>query len=1361
MDTLMRGFDPDLQTLLTELSHAGVQLSLQAGGQLGVSAPAHAVPAGLLQRLRERKADLLAWLHRMEAAQAGMRLPQIVPDPQRHAEPFGLADLQVAFAMGDSEAMEFHVRPHYYLEIEWPGLDPQRYEEALDRALRRQQHNLLVLTQDMRLRAIGRYEPLRLQVHDLRGLPTGAQQEALLARRAELSRRTLPLDRWPWMDCQVSLYDDCGARLHWNNNNFFSDGYGSFRLMDDAKRFYDDPALASPPLQLGFRDCVLALQRAETSALGERSRDYWLQRLPQLPGPPPLPLVPGFDRQRRSWLQRRDAVLPAARWSAFQRSARRHGLTPTNALFAAYAEVVARWSGSRHFLLNNMVTHRQPLHPQINEVLGNFASLYPLEVDWREAAPFAARARTLQQRIVQDLQHTHWSGVKVLQALNRLRKTPGQAPCPFVVGSGLFMAPMSSPHAGCLETPQVLLDHQFWALEDGGLWTVWDVIEEAFPAGLIDAMWQAYRGLLDRLCGDEAAWSCEGFDLLPPDQRAGRRRANDTARPLPAGLLHQGLARSARRWPGRTAVIDAQRRMSYVQLHCHANRLAHALRDAGVGRGDRVAVLLDKGWQQVVAVHGILGAGAAYVPLSPDWPAARIAALLAGVGAVHVVTREALPGGLALPAGVRAWRVDDSELDRWPGTAPEPVSAPDDPAYILFTSGSTGVPKGVVIDHRGALNTVADINQRFGVTEHDVVFGLSSLCFDLSVYDLFGTLLAGGTLVLPAAAEVLEPVAWLRALLEHGVTLWNSVPALMQLMLEAAQAQDITLPQLHTVLLSGDWIPLTLPPRIHRCAPQAQVVSLGGATEASIWSIVHRIGHVDPRWASIPYGRPLANQRWHVLHDDGHDAPDWVPGQLHIAGDGLALGYWGDDARTAAAFAAHPRTGERLYRTGDLGRYLPDGSIEFLGRADFQLKVQGLRIEPGEVEQALLAHPHVESAVVLAGGREAGRRLLAFVVGRRPHALDAEALLAFARGLLPAYMVPACIVPLEALPLTGTGKLDRQALQRLADGHGEARPAPVAPRTPVEQALAAIWQEVLALPAVGVHDDFFELGGQSFAAVRMMTRIAARFGRHLSLGSLLEARTIARLAERLGGAQHASPRVMLWDAGEGTPCFLVHPAGGGVLCYRALAERMDRPVHGLQAPGLHGGPQPDELPALAALYVDAVQEAQPAGPYLLGGWSSGGVIAYEMARQLEAQGHTVAQLVVIDAPAPMPHDTAPPASRCIPDAPAHEPEALQPMQQVFAAIVEAVRRYRPPAQRIRAGITVLRAAEGTLPEWAGHPAAHSADWGWAGFTSGRVRALEMPGNHDTMLAAPHDAALARAVASAFLHTDHDTHLEIR
>jgi amino acid adenylation domain-containing protein len=1332
------------------------------------------------------------------AAHAGAA-PAVEPHPQHQADAFPLLDLQTAFVVGDGEAMEFHVRPHYYVETEWPGLDPKAWERALSQALRRQQQNLVVLRPDLQLQAIGRFQPVQVPVHDLRGLPPHEQQQALRATRERLSRGTLPLDRWPWMQAEISLHgqgDAHHARLHWNNNNFFCDGHAMFALLDEVKRRLEQPDLPLPALPLAFRDCVLALQRTEESALGQQSRSYWLQRLPQLPEPPPLPLRKGLVLQRRSWLQRREAVLPAEAWSAFKRLAQRQGLTPTNALFAAYAELLSRWSGSRHFLLNNMVNHRATLGAGVREVLGNFATLYPLEVDWRRPGPFVQRARLLQQRVAQDLQHTHWSGARVLQALNQQRKTPGRAPCPFVLGSSLHGAPLPAPHVGCLETPQVMLDHQFWPLQDGGLWIVWDVIEDCFPEGLVDAMWQAWQALLQRLSQDAAAWSCEGFDLLPPAQQARRRQANDTEYERPAGLLHDGLAEGARRWSGRPAVRDGAQLVSYGSLSVHANRLTHLLREAGVTRGDRVAVLLDKGWHQVAAVHGVLAAGAAYVPLAPDWPPARIDRLLQDVQARHVFTSRALRATLPWPAGVQAWCVDDDEAQqRWPSTPPAPMGQPGDLAYVLFTSGSTGAPKGVMIDHRGAMNTIADVNRRFGIGAADVAYGLSALGFDLSVYDLFGPLAVGATLVLPAAADVQQPAAWLRDVQTHGVTLWNSVPALAQLLVDAAQAQDVQLPALRTVLLSGDWIPLGLPGQLKACAPRAAVWSLGGATEASIWSIVHPADQRHAEAVSIPYGRPLANQRWHVLHDDGHDAPDWVPGQLHVAGDGLALGYWGDADKTAAAFVPHPRSGEQLYRTGDIGRYLPDGSIEFLGRADFQVKLNGLRVELGEVEQAVLAHPAVEAAVALACGAAAGRRLEVFVVPRGREALDGEAVEGEAvegeavegkavdgqalreavRQHLPAAMLPSRINTLPALPLTATGKVDRQALQRLADRtHDAARPAPVPPRNAVEQALAAIWREVLDLPAVGVHDDFFDLGGQSFAAMRVMTRVAAHFGRQLPLGVLLQARSIAQLAERLAepvaerwgpavapamapltaAAPGWSPLVTLQAAGTGTPLFLVHPAGGGVLCYRALAAQLGRPVHGLQAAGLQGEQPPlQDLGEMAALYVAALNQAWPTGPCLLGGWSSGGVIAFEMARQLEAQGRTVAPLLMIDSPAPMQHepvDADTLARWLLHDLGASVPA---PVRAVVDAVVLATRRYRPSPAGLRAGISVLRAAQGQVPEFAGHPAAAAADWGWSAFTRGPVQATLLPGDHHTLWSPPNDAALLAAVLAALPEGD--------
>jgi amino acid adenylation domain-containing protein len=1374
------------QALLSELLDLGVKLKITDGSQLSVQAPKGTLTEHLLGRVREHKAALIDLLVKNQSELAPSALPVIEPDREGLYQPFPSADLQTAFLMGDSEDLEFHVRPHYYIEQDVERLDPARFEKALNAALYRQRANLVLVNEDMQLQTLREFTPISVAVNDLRQLPEAEVEAALRQTRASMSRQTLPLDVWPWFECRVSLYGKDQARIHYNNNNVFSDGYGSQKLMADAMHYYHHPDQPLPELNLSFRDCVLALNKLEQSPLGQASQRYWLERLPHFPGPPALPLQAGVNPRSRSLLERRERVLPESIWSAFKARAREHGLTPNNALFAVYAELIAYWSGSRHFLLNNMVTHRFPLHPEVNEIIGNFASLYPLEVDWRQNLPFAERARQLQTRIMSDLQHVYWSGVKVLQALNQVQKTPGRAPCPFVVGSGLFMKAAEKPYVACLETPQVMLDHQFWELRDGGLWFVWDVIERFFPAGMIDAMWQGYYNLLQRFALDGDSWSAENFDLLPEDQRLQRQALNTVPAPLPQELLHAPMARQAALSPERVALITPTRTLTFGQLHMRSVQLAERLRRADIASQELVAVLLEKGWQQVVAVHAVLTAGAAYVPIDPAWPSERIAYVLDNIKARLVLSSRELCDTLRLPDTVQWMDVDQEESAASTSLAAAEITASArDLAYIIFTSGSTGRPKGVMIDHQGACNTVADINRRFGISADDVVFGISSLYFDLSVYDLFGSSAAGATLVLPDATEATEPASWIAAIVAHQVTVWNSVPALMQLLVDAARQADVILPSLRTVLLSGDWIPVSLPEQIRQVAPNAAVISLGGATEASIWSIYHPVAPEDSNRSSIPYGRPLANQSWHILDDMGNDVPLWVTGHLYIGGAGLALGYWQDADKTAAAFVPHPRTGERLYRTGDLGRYLPDGNIEFLGRSDFQVKIQGFRVELGEIEHALLAYPGIRAAVVSVGSTGAGKQLHAFVVPAEGEEFSAEALQQFLHGTLPHYMVPSQIVRLEQLPLSANGKVDRPALARLSERVQRQAHAYTAPTTAVETELVAIWEEVLGSRPVGIHDDFFELGGQSFAAVRVMTRITRQLGHRLPLSVLLEGRTVAHLARQMQRQQAWSPLVPIHlHDGPERACFLVHPAGGNVLCYRHLAGQLGRSVYGLQAAGLSGEQAPlERIEDMAALYLAAIRQVQPAGPYLVGGWSSGGVIAFAIARQLEAEGERVERVVMLDTPAPQQHDAvdaytmlrwfledlnigfdpaaidlrtlagegAPPTLAQVLDGLTQrkalqgefDTAQLELVYQVFSGIIHGCRNYRPG--QIAAPISVLRAREGRVSEFAGHPAEHTSDWGWAACTLGTVSSVVIPGNHYTILSPQHGDALPLAL----------------
>jgi amino acid adenylation domain-containing protein len=571
-------------------------------------------------------------------------------------------------------------------------------------------------------------------------------------------------------------------------------------------------------------------------------------------------------------------------------------------------------------------------------------------------------------------------------------------------------------------------------------------------------------------------------------------------------------------------VIAPDRTLTYGELLGHALAVAEAL--GPVMADHLVAVAMPKGWQQIAGAIGVLLAGGAYLPIDPALPVARRHHLVARGEARIVLTADGTPADW--PTDVRTIAVGDIAPAPLPAALPPRRAAPGDLAYVIFTSGSTGEPKGVMIEHRAALNTVLDCNERYAVTPRDRVLGLSALGFDLSVYDIFGLLGAGGALVLPQPRSASDPAHLAHLIRTHGVTLWNSVPMFAQLFLEGGREAADALAGVRLVMMSGDWIPLDLPPRLRAAHPAIELVSMGGATEASIWSIAYPIGASDPAWTSVPYGYPMRNQRFHVLDEQMRPCPDWIAGELYIAGEGLARGYWRDPATTAARFVTHPVTGERLYRTGDLGRYREDGVIEFLGRNDGQVKVGGYRIELGEIETALARYPAVrQAAVVVRTAPDGHKSLAAFYVAQGD--ADAAALRAHLAETLPAYMVPASFRQLDALPLNVNEKVDRKALSAWREDDAPA-PQPIA--LPAQSALApkidvqaiearilGIWREVLVDPHLPVDEKLAEHGAHSFHAVEANAKINRALQLGCTVTDIFEFATVRALAAALAARQ--------------------------------------------------------------------------------------------------------------------------------------------------------------------------------------------------------------------------------------------------
>jgi amino acid adenylation domain-containing protein len=738
-------------------------------------------------------------------------------------------------------------------------------------------------------------------------------------------------------------------------------------------------------------DALVAAQRQTDPPAREAALAYWRARRPDFDVRPGLPLAvaaAGIVETRRH-----QASLDAGPWGRLQAEGRRRGLTPAMVLCTAYAEVLAAFGDDQPFLLNLTRFERPRVAPGAERVLGDFTDVLFLTCEPSPGQPFAARAKALQGQLRGHLAHAGaLHGIEVLREWSA-----GGQPVvpPFVFtstlgldGGGGGLDWLGETVFDISQTPDVWLDH-IVREQGGSLHIAWDVDEARFPPGLIDELLEVYAGRLGELAGDPAAWEAPLRTRAGAAQLARIAAANDTRGPIPAQSLAEAFLAQVAQRADAPAVVDGDVTLDYRTLCTLALDLARRLRERGAAPGELVAILMRKGWEQVAAALAVALSGAAYLPIDAELPEARRTELLRR-GRVRQVLVQ--PGGATLPEGVD-WllvepaRPDTASAELRPSW---PLPRPEDLAYVIFTSGSTGSPKGVMIDHRGAVNTLLDINERFAVGPGDRLLGLSSLSFDLSVYDIFGVLGAGATLVLPSADARIDPAHWAERL--AGVTLWNSVPALLQLLVEHAgprPAVRAAMQDLRLVLLSGDWIPLGLPDALRALVPGVRPISLGGATEASIWSILHPIERVDVGWASIPYGRAMRNQSFHVLDAELSPCPLWVPGELYIGGIGLALGYWDDAERTAAQFITHPDSGERLYRTGDWGRWRPDGSIEFLGRRDQQVKINGYRVELGEVEAALERHPQVQQAVVVAVG-EREQRLVAHVVSAEQAAPDAD-----------------------------------------------------------------------------------------------------------------------------------------------------------------------------------------------------------------------------------------------------------------------------------------------------------------------------------------------------------------------------------
>ena len=938
--------------------------------------------AALASRIREGKQK------RVEVASGGQNDDLLRPDPEKRFAPFPLTDMQQAYWIGRTNAFEMGgIASRAYMEIECDELDVERLKGAFNQLIARHDMLRTIILEDGQQRVLEDVPDYVPAVADLSQLSSRELDLRLEEIHLEMFHGMSPASEWPLFEVRFSKTGARQGRIHLCLDLLSVDAGSIAILLKELGRLYKDPEVDLPHHEVRFRDYVLAEQRHQQGNQFERSKAYWTKRLEEIPPAPSLPLAKPPAMIQVPRFSRRKFLLESHAYKQLKAKCSEFGVTTTGVLLTALGQVLGLWSRNPKFTLNLPIFNRLPFHSDVNEIVGAFTSLELLAMDMSIDESFVARARRVQTQLLEDLDHRYYEGVKVMRDLNEYN---GSGSMPFVftslvdVGFDDSAASLGRVVRGINQTAQVWMDVHVDEQQEG-LLVKWDSVDELFPAGLPDDLLHAYGQLLNTLARESNGWEQTRFDLMPRSHAKLIAESNDTEARCSDSLIHTLFERQAAERPKQAAVITPTKTLSYEELDRLSNQIGRRLREAGARPNTLVAIVMEKGWEQLAGVYGVLKSGAAYVPFDSELPKDRLFSLFQQSRVQLVLTQPCLDHRLDWPDHVSRIVIDHDDFHDVDDGRLEPIQEQTDPAYVIYTSGSTGTPKGVTIGHRSVVNRMTEINERFCIGSGDRVFGLTALQHDLSVYDLFGTLWAGATLVLPSVDGRRDPAHWLKLIHQEKVSFWNSVPTFMEMLvdhLEHISGSASNAPEaLRAVILAGDWIPVNLPNRLRKFVPDVEFIASGGPTETTVWDIWYPVKEVDSDWKSIPYGRPLRNTKYHILNPLLQPCPVWVTGEMYISGEGLAIGYWGDERETTDKFITHPDTGERLYRSGDTGRWLPDGNIEFMGRDDFQIKIRGYRIELGEIESTLRKCPAIKETVVTVKGESSdARQLVAYVV---------------------------------------------------------------------------------------------------------------------------------------------------------------------------------------------------------------------------------------------------------------------------------------------------------------------------------------------------------------------------------------------
>jgi amino acid adenylation domain-containing protein len=1143
-------------------------------------------------------------------------------------------------------------------------------EQSLNHIVKR--HEILRTTidtvDDQPVQVIAAHVKIKLAREDLTNVPAAERDAALQKLSRERLREPFDLRRGPLLRCVLVGLAEQVHVLHVTMHHIIADDWSLKLFANEMNLLYQGYSNGSaptlPPLTVQYADYAVWQRQSLQGPKLAQQLAYWEKQMQGAPAA--LELAPGHRRPPILTHEGEAATfaLPPEKVKTIRELSYKHGATLFMTLLAGFCIVLYRRTGETDIVIGTPVSNRN--RPETGALIGFFGNTLPLRIHLAENANVH---ETLNQ--VRDVTLGAYANhdVPLEQIIELAQPQRSRSHTP------LFQVAFTMQHASksplklegvdarylevATETAKFELALTMTEIADGQLVGSLEYNRNLFQRGTIQRIIDQLTLVLEGMAANPEC-RISSLPLLAQREHALIiHEWNNTESEYPReSCVHELFEEQARKTPQAPAVEYEDQKISYAELNRRANQAAHYLKELGLCAEDRVGLCMERGVEMVVWMLGTLKAGGTYVPLEREYPRERLEYMVKDTGAKWVVVGGGKQGwwqewidGVVDVEGVKP------ELARQPGSDLRVKTDPRNLAYIMYTSGSTGRPKGVSVVHQGIIRLVKNTNY-VQIREGEGVAQTANIAFDASTFEVWGALLNGGHLVGISREELLNARELRKKIESKRIGVMFLTTSLFNQM---ARGESGTFTGLRVLLAGGEAIDAGCVRKALSEHGVKEVVNGYGPTETTTFASCHGVKEIEETATTVPIGRGISNTRLYVLDGEMRPVGIEINGELYIGGAGLARGYWRRPELTAEKFVPDPlgrAGGERLYRTGDLVRWREDGNLEFIGRRDGQIKIRGFRIELGEIEAVLAAHPDVREAAVVAQENQQGdKRLAAYVVPRQAQPVElgpleaeqrsCEEILNYMKERLPEYMVPASCTRITQLPLNPNGKLDRKALAT-PEKNVFSR-SYEAPRGELEEKLAKIWADMLKIERVGRHDNFFDLGGHSILAVEATSR-ANRAGLRLNPVQLLQEQTIAGLAARIAGCdeqaaaqpqapiQHAPPLIALQPQGARQPFFCVHPGPGSPLCYMELSRSLgqDQPFYGLQARGLADQEEPlTSIEEMSALYIEAIQQLKPAGPYILGGHSLGSHIAFEMALQLRRKGFEVSLLVVLDSAPPV------------------------------------------------------------------------------------------------------------------------------